>query len=126
MSELLTKLLLLLTGLVTCSSATSFFKPELFYTQEQLLVLRANPLAELFARHRGLVVFSVGLLLLYAAFQPNSRRTIVFAALLEKAGLVYLLVQQWSHPLISPLHMAAYFDSSCVVLYSLYLVKSRH
>jgi len=39
----------------------------------------------------------------------------------EKAALVVLILTQWSEPALLGLHLAAVFDTACVLLYAAWL-----
>ena len=116
------KLILLVTGLVTMLPVVQFFAPELMLQQQSLTV--SDDAGRLFAQHWGLVVFCIGALLVYAATHPEARQSIVSAGLIQKLGLVVLLLMNWSNPALQGLHLVAVFDALCVVLYAIYLFGS--
>jgi hypothetical protein len=116
------KLILLITGLITMLPVVQFFAPDWMLQQQSLVV--ADDAGRLFAQHWGLVVFCIGSLLVYAAMHPGSRRSIVCAGLIQKLGLVVLLLMNWRNPALQGLHMVAIFDAICVLLYAIYLFGS--
>lgn len=114
------KKILLATGLITMLPALQFFAPDWMLQQQALTV--SDDAGRLFAQHWGLVVFCIGALLVYAATNTPARRPIVLAGLIQKLGLVSLLVMNWSNPALRGLHAVAVFDAICVVLYAVYLL----
>jgi len=119
MNEKHIKSILMVTGLITMLPVVQFFAPDWMLQQQSLTV--SDDAGRLFARHWGLVVFCIGALLVYAAGHPGARRSIVSAGLIQKLGLVVLLLMNWSNPALQGLHMVALFDALCVVLYAIYL-----
>lgn len=114
---------LLVTGLVTFSPLLMFLIPTFYLSANQLAVGDATGM--LFARHWGLMAACFGSLLIYAALRPVYRTPIVFAAAVEKAGLVFLILMSWNDPAIAGLQVAAVFDGACVLLYGAYLLRNR-
>lgn len=51
------------------------------------------------------------------------RRPLVYAAAIEKLGLVVMVLLAWNDPALAGMHGAALFDALCVLLYSSWLVK---
>jgi len=117
------KVILVVTGLITMLPGLQFFAPDFMLQQQSLLV--SDDAGRLFARHWGLVVFCIGALLVYAGKHPIARRPIVTAGLIQKLGLVVLLLMNWSNPALQGLHLVAVFDAICVVLYAVYLFGSK-
>jgi hypothetical protein len=83
--------ILIVTGLITASVLPMVAMPRLmmrFLFDEE----PQGPLALLMARHWGLVVGSLGLLMIRAAFVPELRVPVVIVAMVEKAVIsVWLL-----------------------------------
>ena len=117
------KLILIITGLITMLPVLQFFAPDFMLQQQSLTV--SDDAGRLFARHWGLVVFCIGALLVYAGSHPSARRPIVTAGLVQKSGLVALLLLNWNNPALQGLHIVAVFDALCVVLYAVYLFGSK-
>lgn len=116
------KVILIVTGLITMLPVLQFLAPESMLRLQGLSV--SDDAGMLFTRHWGLVVFCVGALLVYAAKDPLARRPIIAAGLLQKLGLVTLLVMDWSNPTLQGLQAVAVFDAICVALYAAYLLGS--
>lgn len=115
--------ILFFTGLVTISPVLMFLLPSFYLSANQLAVVDGTGL--LFARHWGLMAACFGSLLIFAAMRPAYRTPIVLAVTVEKAGLVFLMAMGWNDPALAGLHLAAVFDSACVLLYSAYLLRNR-
>jgi hypothetical protein len=115
--------ILYVTGLVTVTQLLQYFLPTLNLGLSGLVV--GDETGMLFARHWGLMAACFGVLLIFAAARPAVRRPILLAAMVEKLGLVALIVMAWNTPALAGLHVAALFDGACVVLYAAYLYRSR-
>ena len=115
--------ILYVTGAVTVTPLLHYFFPVLNLNLSGLAVGDATGM--LFARHWGLMAACFGALLIYAARRPAHRTPIVFAAMVEKAGLVLLILLGWNDPALAGLQVAAVFDGACVLLYGTYLFHNR-
>ncbi len=115
--------ILILTGLVTMTPLVQYLLPQFNLRLSGLAVQDETGL--LFAQHWGLMAACFGALLIYAAIHAAHRRPIVMAAMVEKAGLVALIALGWNSAALAGLHLAAWFDGTCVVLYGAYLWTSR-
>jgi hypothetical protein len=118
------KLILVLAGLGTLPAALLFFFPALLSLL--LHVDIAGDAALVFARHWGLEVGCMGALLLYAAHEAKVRTAVLSAAVVGKAGIVYLLVSQLGNASLAGLSPIIGFDSLCVLLFALYLFQAPH
>lgn len=116
--------ILVVTGAVTLTPLLQFFLPALNLSLSGLVV--ADETGLLFARHWGLMAACFGALLMFAAAHPAVRKPIIIAALVEKLGLVSLIVMAWNNPALAGLHLAALFDGACVLLYGAYLFRVRN
>lgn len=112
--------ILYVTGFITASVMVQFFFPA-----RALKVLNQIELHDeagiLFARHWGLLAFSMGALLIYAADHPQARAAIMLFALIEKVGLVTLIAWHSKRPYTQGLRLTALFDSICSLLYAAHL-----
>jgi len=121
MQEKLIRPVLNVSGVVTLLGGLQFFAPA------QVLRASGVPVSEaaglFYAQHWALLVLVMGAMLLYAARHPELRRPILLAVGAEKLGLVGMLLMQWSEPALQGLHLAAFFDGACVLLYALYLLR---
>jgi hypothetical protein len=109
------------TGLVTASIIVAFVAPEAVLNK-----LCTKPPADWVSlaiiRHWALLVFCIGVLLVYAAYKPDIRAPILLAAATEKIVLaagVFLL----RLPLRAIAYIVAAFDAAFAVLYLLYLAR---
>ncbi|RJG06911.1 hypothetical protein D3870_13695 [Noviherbaspirillum cavernae] len=114
--------ILLWTGIATMLPGLQFLFPVAALRLAGLDV--SDPAGLFYARHWGLLALCMGALLVHAARNPEARRPIVFAATIEKAGLVAMVALAWRDPALQGLHLPAIFDGLCVILYSLYLWQS--
>ena len=112
---------LAVTGLITGLPIVLFVAPapglRLLFKLEI-----ADPAGLFMARHWGLLAFTLGALLVYAAGHPEVRVPVVLAALVEKAGLVALIGSQWSEPHTRGMRLTALFDGACSVVYAAWLL----
>jgi hypothetical protein len=85
------QLILIVSGVATMGPIVQFFAPgpllKLMYGVET-----SEPATLLLARHWGLLIFLVGALLVYSAYDPSTRDPLLIVASLEKiafAGFVF-------------------------------------
>ena len=80
------ELILIVTGVATATMLIQFFAPlpvlRLIYGEAP-----TDGVTVALARHWGLLIFCVGVLLIYAAFSPPARAPILVFAVIEKIGL---------------------------------------
>ena len=119
MNEKTIRIILYVSGIGTMLAGLQFVAPALFLQASGMQVGDVTGL--FFARHWGLMAFVVGALIIYAVRHAQARSAILLAAGLEKLGLVVMLMLNWSEPALQGLHVAAFFDGACVVLYLIYL-----
>jgi hypothetical protein len=113
--------ILLVTGIVTALPILLFLFPTAGLKHLFKLGID-DATGRFFARHWGLMAFSVALLLIYAARDPELRQPVMLVALIEKAGLVAMIFAHWNQPHTRGLRGVALFDGSCVIVYALYLL----
>lgn len=118
------KPILYVTGTITMLPILQFLLPAFMLQQQGLAVADATGL--LFAQHWGLLVFCIGGLLIYAANNATFLTPVLVVAILEKVGLIYLVVSQWQNPTLHGFHLPIFFDSFCVFIYTSYLMSQRH
>jgi hypothetical protein len=116
-------IVLLVTGVVTALPLLQYFFPapalRLLYKLEV-----PDPAGLLFARHWGLMAACFGGLLIYASAHAEVRVPVVLAAMLEKAGLVGLVLAGWSRPHTRGLRLACVFDAACALIFATWLFSS--
>lgn len=115
-------LILYITGGATALMILQFLLPQLMIEKVNKLKINENA-GRFYAQHWGLVVFSVGALLIYAGRYPVHRDPIILAALIEKAGLVLLLLADFKKSYAKKLRLPMVFDLVCITLYTLYFLK---
>jgi hypothetical protein len=114
------ELILWITGLVTAGALVLFLAPV---TMMKLLFGQApaDRLGLLIARHWGLLVGLVGLLLMNAAYQAEVRVPVLLVAIAEKVAIALgILVSPFRrHPAAFAVALA---DAGMAAVYSIYLV----
>jgi hypothetical protein len=114
---------MLSAGLVTCTTLAAVFSP-----QETLIsMFGANltePLADLVVRSWGLLVFIMGALLIYGAFDEESRMLCVITAGISKIGFL-LLISIFATNYIKTLWVSVVFDLVVVFVLALYVVSAK-
>jgi len=114
------KWLMLLSGVLTCTMVYAAFDPEaaLLYTFGASI---SGPLAEVIVRNWGVLVFLIGAMLIYGAFNPVHRSLIIIVATISKVTFISLVVTIGSQYL-NKAGIAIAFDWVIVLLFLLYLV----
>ncbi|WNM62290.1 hypothetical protein [Candidatus Nitrospira neomarina] len=114
------QLILLVSGVATMGASVQFLAPRLIL---KLLyeVEPSEPTILLLAKHWGLLIFLVGALLVYSAYDSSTRDPVLVVATLEKivfAGFIFLGPVKKT----SVGTFVAAGDTSFVVLYLLYFL----
>ena len=112
--------ILTVTGIVTGLVVLQFFFPQKVLKLLSKIEMR-DEAGIFFARHWGLLAFSMGGLLVYAADHPELRAPVMLFAAIEKAGLVGFVILHAKRPYTQGLRLAAVFDGLCVLMYAAYL-----
>lgn len=111
--------ILIVTGALTATMLAQFIAPS-WVVQRTFGEKPPGVASTVLARHWGLLLFCVGALLVYAAFDPAIRRTAVVLASVEKAGFAACVLG-------TPLRqrpialMMAIGDALMTAIYALYL-----
>jgi len=110
--------LLVITGFITALAAVMFIAPrpllKLVFNVE-----KADSITLLVARHWGLLVGLIGMLLVFAAYEPNVRVPAMAMATAEKiaiAGLIFLGPLKRN----AVMWMIAFGDGTMAVIYLMY------
>ncbi len=112
---------MLVTGIATALPILLFLFPVVGL--KHLFKLRIDdPAGRFFAQHWGLMAFSVALLLIYAAGHAELRRPVMLVAMIEKAGLVAMILASWNQPHARGLRGVALFDGACMIVYAWFLL----
>ncbi len=113
-------IMLYVTGIFTASVILLFFAPELVLDKMFKITLKEE--ASLFiARHWGLLVGIFGLLIVCSVHNPAIRSTVLVAAIVEKAVIVLMILKNFNKEFTKGLRGIVVIDTTCVVLYLLYL-----
>ncbi len=113
--------ILIVTGALTASMLAQFIAPA-WVLHRTFGELPSGAASTMLARHWGLLLFCVGALLVYAAFDPPIRRPAVLLAAVEKAGFAACVLGMpplRKRPIAS---MMAIGDALMAAVYGLYLV----
>jgi len=113
------EMILVITGAVTAIMVIQFVAPQLVLR----MVFGESPtdtVSNALARHWGLLVFLVGVLLIYAAFHPQIRGPVMIVAVIEKVvlGVGVFGTSLRMHPVAA---VIAAGDSLIALVYVLYL-----
>ena len=113
-------IILTVTGAITALVVLQFFFPEKILKLLSKVTI-SDEAGVFYARHWGLLAFSIGALLIYSADHPEARAPIMLFAAIEKVGLVAMVVLHAKRPYTQGMRLAAVFDGSCVLIYAAYL-----
>lgn len=113
------KWVMLVAGIVTCTTFAATIAP-----QEALSAMfdshLTEPLADLIVRSWGLLVFLMGELLIYGAFDEPSRRLCIITVGASKIGFL-LLILMFGKQRVETLWITVLFDSMVVIVLGVYL-----
>ena len=114
---------MLFAGVVTCTTLFAVIAP-----QDALLNMFGSnltePLANLVVRSWGFLVFIMGALLIYGAFNEDSRMLCVITAGISKIGFLFLILIFGAN-YIDTLWVTVVFDSIVVLILATYVVSSK-
>ena len=117
------KWIMLFAGVVTCTTLFAVIAP-----QDALLNMFGSnltePLANLVVRSWGFLVFIMGALLIYGAFNEDSRMLCVITAGISKIGFLFLILIFGAN-YIDTLWVTVVFDSIVVLILATYVVSSK-
>ena len=117
------KWVMLVSGVLTCTMIYAAFDPQAALLSTFGASI-SGPLAELIVRNWGVLIFLVGAMLIYGAFNPVHRSFIIIVAIISKVTFISLVVTIGSQYLHKA-GIAIAFDSMIVVLFLLYLAGVR-
>ena len=115
-----TKLIMLITGVITCTTAYAIFFPQAALTSMFGASLSDGALAEIIVRSWGTLVTIVGGMLIYGAFTPKYRPLILTTAGIGKLVFVVLLLlfgRQYLPQIAAPIAI----DGIAVILFAICL-----
>jgi hypothetical protein len=112
--------ILIITGVVTATMIAQFVAPS-WTLRHAFGEVPTGTVGFVLARHWGLLLFCVGMLLVYSAFHATLRQPAVVLASVEKAGFAACVFGSPLRQRRIPSIMAA-GDALMVVIYLLYLL----
>jgi hypothetical protein len=118
------KWIMLVSGLLTCTMLYAAVAPQAALNTTFGDTL-SGPLAEIIVRNWGVLIFLIGIMLIYGAFKPVHRRLIITVAMVSKIifiGLVLTLGTQY----LGRAGVSITFDGLIVVLFLVYLLTVKH
>ena len=114
------EVILIVTGVLTATMIAQFVAPS-WTMRHAFGEVPSGTVAIVLARHWGLLLFCVGMLLVYSAFHPTVRQPAVVVGSAEKAGFVACVFGTSLRQRPIAAIMAA-GDAVMVLVYVLYLV----
>ena len=114
------EVILIVTGLLTATMLAQFVAPS-WTLRHAFGEVPSGTVGIILARHWGLLLFCVGILLVYSAFHPTVRQPAVVVASVEKVGFVACVFGTSLRQRRIPSIMAT-GDGLMVVIYVLYLL----
>jgi len=113
--------ILIITGVLTATTVVQFIAPS-WVLHHVYGEVPTGSASILLARHWGLLLFCVGILLVYSAFHAPLRDAAVVFASVEKAGFVILVATSFYQRPIALLMAAG--DAVMVLIFMLYLARA--
>ncbi|WP_421133497.1 hypothetical protein [Alteromonas sp. A079] len=117
------KWIMLIAGLLTCSMIFAVFAP-----QEALISMfgeaLTEPLAQVIVRSWGFLIFLMGTLLIYGAFNPVYRNLALVLTSISKIAFISLIVV-FGTQYIDKSSLTIALDSVLIIIFLTYLVKVK-
>tara|TARA_B100000287_G_scaffold108550_1_gene100848 strand:- start:26 stop:418 length:393 start_codon:yes stop_codon:yes gene_type:complete len=118
------KWIMLFAGVVTCTTFFAVVNP-----QDALLTMFGSnleePLANLITRSWGFLIFLMGALLIFGAFNPVFRMFCIITVAISKIGFLFLsLIYGFNY--IGTLWMTLLFDSLVVLTLAIYIISQKN
>ena len=118
------KWIMLFFGVITCTTFFAVIAP-----QDALLSMFGSnltePLANLLVRSWGFLVFIMGALLIYGAFNEETRLLCIITAGVSKVGFL-LLIMIFGTNYIETLWVTAAFDTFVILILTTYVISSKN
>ena len=114
------EVILIVTGVLTATMLAQFVAPS-WTMRHAFGEVPSGTVGFVLARHWGLLLFCVGMLLVYSAFHPTLRQPAVVVASVEKVGFVACVFGSSLRQRRIPSIMAM-GDGLMTVIYMLYLI----
>ena len=84
-----------------------------------------GPVANMVVRNWGVLIALIGAMILYGAYHPTVRRFVLATTAISKVFFIWLVIAGGSQFLGHPIAIAALVDIVVVLLFAVYLVKTR-
>ena len=118
------KWIILFFGVITCTTFFAVIAP-----QDALLSMFGSnltePLANLLVRSWGFLVFIMGALLIYGAFNEETRLLCIITEGVSKVGFL-LLIMIFGTNYIETLWVTAAFDTFVILILTTYVISSKN
>ena len=118
------KWIMLFFGVITCTTFFAVIAP-----QDALLNMFGSnltePLANLLVRSWGFLVFIMGALLIYGAFNEETRLLCIITAGVSKVGFLFLIMIFGTN-YIETLWVTAAFDTFVILILTTYVISSKN
>ena len=117
------KWIMLVSGVLTCTLLYAAFNPQAALLNTFGASV-SDPLAELIVRNWGVLVFLIGAILIYGAFNPVHRKLVIIVAAISKVAFIGFLLTI-GEQYLSKAGIAIAIDSAFLLLFFLYLAGLR-
>jgi len=117
------KWIMLVSGALTCTLLYAAFSPQAALLNTFGASV-SGPLAELIVRNWGVLIFLIGAMLIYGAFNPVHRKLVIIVAAISKIAFIGFLVTI-GNQFLSAAGIAIAVDSGVILLFILYLIGTR-
>ena len=118
------KWIMLVSGVLTCTMIYAAIAPQAAL-QGTFGETLQGPLAEIVVRNWGVLITVVGVMLIYGAHHPPSRRLVLTVAAVTKLVFILLVLSQGSRYLGQQAGIAVVIDAVWVVVFAAYLAATR-
>lgn len=116
-----TRLILIVSGLMTAGLGVVSISPELFL--EKLFKLDFVQDYDIIIRHWSVTIFVIGVFLIISAFNENWRIPIVSLAIIEKSYLVIIGILAMKYPYGKSFALTIPLDAAMCILLAFVLIK---
>ncbi len=118
------KWIMLVSGALTCTMIYAAIAPQAALRSVFGATLE-GPVAEIVVRNWGVLIALVGVMLIYGAFNPPTRRLVLTVAGLSKLTFIYLVLAFGTQYLGHQAGISITVDVVMVVLFICYLIAVR-
>jgi len=117
------KWIMVIAGLLTCSMIFAVFAPQAALISMFGEAL-TEPLAQVVVRSWGFLIFLMGVLLIYGAFEPVYRNLCLVIVSLSKVAFIAILLI-FGNQYIGASAVTLILDSILITLFTYYLIKVK-